>query len=412
MKRIPLILLIMGVGFSANAHNLIKRAATAGFTSAIVSDAPASLAPDSQKSVNEAPSADKPFTLTGDFDLTFYWYDFTDLQMSQTWQTSMYESIEEADAPGEYIIKNFMRQWLNPDPADNSFTTADIKASYDPTDQTFTIAGNQFLYSLDAGDDKFDICLIAVTRNAQNKLSPDADLDIVMRWDGHGFALDPASGLEGLLIGAKTADGYGGLGIAYRAALCPWNATMIYLVAPDFETEAMPYTCNMWASTADGVLSLANYADCGYGNAIRFQLDEEAHTATAYDTALQTLTGIDGQEADLIASDISDDGDYLWPDDRLVASVSVKDGATVMFQHRWGAFFMDSLVGIYSNTYTIITFDVFDESAGIDIIAPDCENDLPKEYYNAEGLRVTAPGNGFYIVRQGSKVTKEIRKGN
>lgn len=34
----------------------------------------------------------------------------------------------------------------------------------------------------------------------------------------------------------------------------------------------------------------------------------------------------------------------------------------------------------------------------------------PAEYYNMQGARVTSPGPGIYIVRRGSKVTKEIVK--
>ncbi len=321
----------------------------------------------------------------------------------------MYEAIEKADAPNEYVIKNFMREWLNPDPSDKTFKVADIEGYYNEISCSFTIHGGQFLYKLDNDGEEIDLTLIAVTRDESQKLKPDKDLDIVMTWNGNGFSLDPDSGVEGLLIGAQVGNGYGGLGLAYDAALYPWNATMIYLVAPDFETEGMPYTCNVWASVSDNCMSLANYADCGFTHTVEFMIDKDSKSAVAYNPVLQTLMGLDGEEEDLIASDLDDEGEYQWPDDKLVGSLSVTGGATMMFQHRWGAVFMGSIVGIYTNVYTIIAFDVFEAAAGIETVISDDMNTSTVEYYDISGCRVSCPDKGFYIVKQGSKVRKELR---
>ncbi|MDE6368860.1 MAG: hypothetical protein K2K94_06445 [Muribaculaceae bacterium] len=406
MTKSSFLFVIMGVGLTANAHNNIRLLDADDFSvSALSGVVPSAVS----NNVLDAPSSAKPFTLTGDFELCFKWYDFSTGQMSQTWQTSMYESIARGDAADEFYIKNFMREWLNPDPSDRTFKVADIKAYYNDVACSFTIPGGQFLYKLDNEGEEIDMCLIAVTRNEFNKLAPDDNLDIVMTWDGNGFSLDPAGDVEGLLIGARVGDGYGGLGMAYGAAMYPWNATMIYLVAPDFETEAMPYTCNVWASVTDSGLSLANYADCGFTHTICFNIDKTTQTAVAYNPVLQTLIGLDGEEADLMASDLDDNGGFEWPDERLTGSLSVTGGATMMFQNRWAAVFLGSIVGIYTNVYTIIAFDVFASLTGIESVISDDSCSVPVEYYDLNGIRVESPEKGFYIVKQGSKIRKEIR---
>ncbi|MDE5555742.1 MAG: hypothetical protein K2J10_11260, partial [Muribaculaceae bacterium] len=46
-------------------------------------------------------------------------------------------------------------------------------------------------------------------------------------------------------------------------------------------------------------------------------------------------------------------------------------------------------------------------SAGIEAVEVD-NNDAPAVYYNLQGVEVANPENGIYVVRRGSKVTKEI----
>jgi hypothetical protein len=43
--------------------------------------------------------------------------------------------------------------------------------------------------------------------------------------------------------------------------------------------------------------------------------------------------------------------------------------------------------------------------AGINGVAADSQ-DAPVEYYNLQGVRVSNPGTGLYIRRQGTKVEK------
>ncbi len=55
--------------------------------------------------------------------------------------------------------------------------------------------------------------------------------------------------------------------------------------------------------------------------------------------------------------------------------------------------------------YTVL----LDEGAGIDSIVEDeVDENAPVEYYNLQGIRVENPTNGFYIVKQGNKVSKRI----
>lgn len=48
--------------------------------------------------------------------------------------------------------------------------------------------------------------------------------------------------------------------------------------------------------------------------------------------------------------------------------------------------------------------------SGVDMIQIDENSDAAVEYYNLQGVRVAEPANGLYIVRQGSKVSKQIIK--
>lgn len=63
-------------------------------------------------------------------------------------------------------------------------------------------------------------------------------------------------------------------------------------------------------------------------------------------------------------------------------------------------------------TYTVIadfenmTVTVTDKVGGVDAI--EGEDNAEAEYYNLQGVRVAEPTSGLYIVRRGSKVTKEI----
>lgn len=45
--------------------------------------------------------------------------------------------------------------------------------------------------------------------------------------------------------------------------------------------------------------------------------------------------------------------------------------------------------------------------AGVESVIADSDLNAPREYYDLNGRRVAEPSNGLYIVRQGTKITKE-----
>ena len=308
--------------------------------------------------------------VTGDFDWCYYWMDFGTGITSQTWETSKYEQVVKVDGEDKYLIKNFMKESLNPDPEDQGFEVAGLEASYDDATASFVLRGNQYLYDYADGDDAIAIHLIGVKYNPAGKLTPDADLDITLKWDGRGFRLDTSTGTVAMLIGAKMpSGGYGGLGICFDCALYPWNGTMIYMVAPDTETEAMPYTCNVWASVDGARLTMANYADFGYTTDIVFDLNLSAWSASALNPVMQTLVDLEGNPEYLYLSDSDGAGAPAYPGKYLLtAMVSVRDGATMLLQNGWGAFYLGEQIGYYTNTYTILNFDISDVPAGIDSV--------------------------------------------
>ncbi len=60
-------------------------------------------------------------------------------------------------------------------------------------------------------------------------------------------------------------------------------------------------------------------------------------------------------------------------------------------------------VGDTATDFALYTND----AAGIDDITVD-NSDAPVEYYNLQGVKVTNPANGLFIVRQGNSISKQI----
>lgn len=67
----------------------------------------------------------------------------------------------------------------------------------------------------------------------------------------------------------------------------------------------------------------------------------------------------------------------------------------------------EASVEAYSENTYFSKFEKIEAAAGVDGIEADDVN-APVEYFNLQGVRVANPSAGLYIVRQGSKVTKQI----
>lgn len=298
---------------------------------------------------------------SGDFDLCFYWYDFSTGQYSQTWETSKYLEITPTSG-SECEITGFMREFLNPNPDDSSFAVAPLHATYDSAQGTFTLPGNQYLYHYDDGTTSVDLSLIAVTQGVRG-LTPDKDQPIVFKRTERGYSVDTSGDVVALFIGAYMESGsYGGLGLCYDGTLYPWNATMVYVVAPNEETAGLPVTCNMQVEMQGSNMKVYNYADFGYTRAVDFTLDSSWCAATATDASLQTLQDLNGNPAEVYGADFAAEGSMLplkvGGHYELSAMVMRSSEATMLYQNRWGAFFLDSPVGIYSNVNMFIPFDI------------------------------------------------------
>ena len=107
----------------------------------------------------------------------------------------------------------------------------------------------------------------------------------------------------------------------------------------------------------------------------------------------------------VITSNSGKDCTVIYPAIAEKASVKDETGADVQFENR-GA---DKIVfptrtgGVYTISY--------DDGSGIDQVAADVDDEnAPKEYFNLQGMRVAEPANGIFIVKQGSKVSKEVIK--
>lgn len=354
-----------------------------------------------------------PRATTGDFDFCYYWYDFGTGMTSDTWETSKYEFIEQIDGSDEYLIKGFMKEALAPDPEDKSFEVSTIRAYYNSENNSFTIPGNQFLYRYSDDAQTVDISVIGVKYNDNGRLTPDKDLDITLTWNDYGFRPDPDSECVAILFGAyfENSDSYGGFGLALNSALCPWNGTMIYMVSPSADSEAIPYTCNIWAESSQDKLTLYNYADCGYGRGSEFENDVRYHTLKGKNISLQDLQDLDGNLTPLLAADtdnagepVSENGDYI-----LTGQYSITGGATMILQPHWSAFYMGQSVGLYSNVYTIINYDISNFTSGMNCIRPSLADETETALYDLSGKPLKQPQRGINIVKRGGKFIKTIK---
>ena len=56
------------------------------------------------------------------------------------------------------------------------------------------------------------------------------------------------------------------------------------------------------------------------------------------------------------------------------------------------------------------TIEKYVGTGGVEGVSVDADENAPKEYYNIQGMRVAEPAHGIFIVKQGSKVSKEVIK--
>ncbi len=167
-------------------------------------------------------------------------------------------------------------------------------------------------------------------------------------------------------------------------------------------------------------------------------------TVTAHKTLMQEIGGIQIFEINPELTMVSDvngnftvtvtlvelDGkspQFCWPDgcqmfsavgDVRTASANVEAGVAQNLQVDnvmiYGAVAEQKIYNKLNVSITSSTLDEpFDftvvltsEEAGVENIAVD-NNNAPKAYFDLSGREVANPANGLYIVRQGSKVTKE-----
>ncbi len=64
----------------------------------------------------------------------------------------------------------------------------------------------------------------------------------------------------------------------------------------------------------------------------------------------------------------------------------------------------------YWHAWADQTLKMYDENAGSSVSEIVVDENAPVEYYNLQGVRVAAPENGIFIVKQGKKVAKQIFK--
>ncbi len=347
--------------------------------------------------------------IAGDYDFCYYWTSMSG-ETANTWDTDKY--IEFFRLYGnEYRILNLFRESFI---SDSSEGVAEITAHYDPEEQTLTIPGNQYLFDYTNNDRSLAISVMGMAVNDKGYLRPNKDVDIRFKFDGIGYSLDPTGDAQGLFLGIyyEASDSYAGFGYTTDCAFYNWNGTMIYSVAAGEDGEAIPYTCNVKAKVDWDTLTIANFADFGYTHNNTFTINRNSHTVSTVNASLQQISWGDDEIYDLYASNTSDsreletddDGDYLWS-----ALYSISSGATMLYTPYWGAYLDGSPIAYYTNTYTILNFDITEQLNGVENVTADAK--APIEYYDIMGNRIEKPIAGRIVIkRQGSKVEKILVK--
>lgn len=191
---------------------------------------------------------------------------------------------------------------------------------------------------------------------------------------------------------------YGFLDYCMMMVCAPTNGTVSYTYYDEEYEEEYDMEDNVACALEGNTLSVENFG--GEGMVVEFTIDTEAKTATASNQYVYYE---------------QDDTGTLYPyfmanaasTTEVVGSIT-GDNNNIISIEEWFILVDDELYGPYLNTVITTPFDLLSGS-GVGSISVDNEN-APVEYFNMQGVKVSAPEQGIYIMRQGTKTSKVVVK--
>ncbi len=194
----------------------------------------------------------------------------------------------------------------------------------------------------------------------------------------------------------------------------PYNGSMDYkFVAQngkEFSQKSVIYTY------VDGLnLIFHNWSDSGFEYKMFFTIDAAARTVTAtnqaclYDPDMlgECVLGAATEEG---APIYNDEGGHTLQGTFTTETIDGKEQTVIHFPV-WGCF-NDRGTNFFVPTTDTVVYPGYDILNAASVTSPTITvaADGDTEYYTPEGIRVTTPSTGMYIVRQGGKVSKVLVK--
>lgn len=334
-----------------------------------------------------------------------------------------YEIVKDADVENGYLIKNFMSEYFNAG-RDEELEFSDLKATFDPTTNTLTIPGGQFLFHATEKNDK-----TGEVEELNNHLIAGIDGQLwsyddplQFRWNQGRMYMTSDAYVIGELYekdGKTYMSAYANLFFQVNSYIP--NGTLDCFMSGLNTDKSFPIL-GVWQ---DSAFFVVNFTGC----------DPLHYAALLYNPATSTVKG---------SNRFNPQGYAGWALAKIPASFTVS-GNAIDIDYKLNPAFMDETgmpIGtgweiegtvVEASADKVIvefpTYGLFDLNdilyaeiqdavltfqpnaiAGIETIEAADNTNAPVVYYNLQGQRVNNPANGIFIRQQGTNATKVLVK--
>lgn len=300
---------------------------------------------------------------------------------------------EEEEGSGYYYIKNFIMEGVNDVPC--TIEDREIGTSTYPV---LTIKGGGRVPLYTSGTNTFYLRLFDYGEDGNTPSIYRDDIEFVII-DGTLVQYYTNSGIAWV-----TSEGRGNWIMEPEAYAI--NGVMACYEFDSSSSQFVPAQYDLFALQSETKLMVFNFA--GLPSPIIFDMNLETGAAQAVDQ----VGYYHSTYGEFVLQPVPDD-DETEVENVVEASVSNDDeGGTSTLYVTTPEWWAISDAGWWQCcATTLCQFDFKIEGlAGVEGVQIDENENAPVEYYNLQGVRVTEPANGLYIVRQGSKVSKQIIK--
>ena len=334
------------------------------------------------------------------------WEVFTNLQVDKV----TFRRANNFD-PNRYVMEGFMGWYTQ------TYMLADPVVTYDPAEGRIYIESGQEIvtrYDLD-----WALCNMADEENMNTlpiifQLNADGVFEHVSKGTYEG---NPYVSIGMVLVAEIPADPIYGteeeLGMLYLfrdPSFHPFNGHMDYAFVAQ-NGQQYRNTCYVDTEVHGDNLIMHNWSNTGFDYNVFFTIDKEAGTLTATNQVCMYDPDMMGEctlsEATANGAPVLTGGEYVLQGS---FTTEIIDGVaqTVARFPIWGCFDDRDRNFFVPTTDTVlyVGYDITSKKSGADSV--EMQEDLAPEYYTIDGMRVLNPGRGLYIVKRGSKTTKEF----